>query len=497
MNWPTDSRRRFFIAAWSLLFLGTFIGTLPNNAIALEEPLNDVATKTSKNELNRVPDLPFPTTAAANLLVVREDQTPQIISFLGLRVTDKLELSDRGFIFPKTPANTTDNTSPETPALSTKLINGIKTNAESASKTPGSIDLKLGFSPNLDILPPPIAEEDALVLSDADADADADAQSKNSVSDGKQDTELSVAVDQNKVEQELNEQKEALFQHPHWDRLAIVPSDNKYKGRFATASAVVNNVVYLLGGYSNNTVKSPARDPNAQNLSDFYSYDPITQEYAQLEDMPVPVDDTVLLPYRDRYIYAISGWHKDGAVNLVQVFDIFKNEWFQASPILGNGVFGHAGGIIDNVILVCDGASMKRNFAAAPTVQVEQSCLLGEIDVTNPSYISWQEWAHPSEQGRFRMAAVSDINNDQICFVGGSTQMYDINGVSSGGQPAQGTSEVWCYIAQTRQWKLSDAPEPSFDHRSAFIYNNQIMTLGGRNQNGIIAKPIVHKTLIP
>ena len=40
--------------------------------------------------------------------------------------------------------------------------------------------------------------------------------------------------------------------------------------------------------------------------------------------MPVPVDDSVALSYKERYIYLISGWHNDGNVNLVQVYDTKK-----------------------------------------------------------------------------------------------------------------------------------------------------------------------------
>jgi hypothetical protein len=42
--------------------------------------------------------------------------------------------------------------------------------------------------------------------------------------------------------------------------------------------------------------------------------------------MPVPVDDDISLPYQSRYIYLISGWHNDGNVNLVQLYDTKTNQ---------------------------------------------------------------------------------------------------------------------------------------------------------------------------
>ena len=445
-------------------------------------------TNSTIKDLNQVlPKLPTPTTAAANVVVVDANNEPVVLSFLGLTFKDNLALFDRGYATPKSSVavalQTPENSSPRS----------SESSSENSSANDSAIALELGFKPNLDILPAPIEEPESNNNENTTSNAP---QAQNQVTAGSTaEADLIISVDQEQVDQDLAAIKETQFTHPDWERLAIVPSENKYKGRFATASAVVNNMVYLLGGYSNNTVSNPARKPNEQNITDFYSYNPLSKEYAQLADMPVPVDDTVLLPYRDRYLYAISGWHKDGAVNLVQVFDIFKNEWFQASPILGNGVFGHAGGIVDNVLLVCDGASMKRNFAQAPSVQIEQSCLLGEIDPMNPSYIQWQEWAHPGEHGRFRMAAVSDVQRDQICFVGGATEPYDIHGKTSQGTIAKGTTEVWCYQAESRRWQLYDAPTASYGHRSAIIYKGNIITLGGRNQQGIIDDVIVHKNL--
>ncbi len=79
-------------------------------------------------------------------------------------------------------------------------------------------------------------------------------------------------------------------------------------------------------------------------LPDVNVYEPLTDRWFRAEDMPVPVDDSVVGVHRDRYIYLVSGWSKTDAVNDVQVYDAQKNKWSKATPIPGTPVFGHAGG---------------------------------------------------------------------------------------------------------------------------------------------------------
>ena len=277
-----------------------------------------------------------------------------------------------------------------------------------------------------------------------------------------------------------------------WKAISAVPTIQKQKGRFATTATALDNIIYLLGGYSTNSVTRPKLSPNLQNVTDFYSYDPVNDTYQQLADMPVPVDDTVILPYQNRYLYVVSGWHKDGAVNLVQVFDTHKNSWFQASPLLGNGRFGHAAGIIDNQIVVCDGMEQTPQLASTPVLNIQASCLLGEINAMDPSKITWFQWVHPTDSGRFRMAAFSDIDNGSISFIGGSTKPYDINGKVSSSQLAEPNADIWTYHADKRSWSIAESSNPVFDIKNVVKLNNQLLTIGGRESTGISNKVLNH-----
>lgn len=277
-----------------------------------------------------------------------------------------------------------------------------------------------------------------------------------------------------------------------WKPISAVPTIQKQKGRFATTATTLDNIIYLLGGYSTNSVTRPKLTPNLQNITDFYSYDPVNDTYQHLADMPVPVDDTVILPYQSRYLYVISGWHKDGAVNLVQVFDTHKNSWFQASPLLGNGRFGHAAGIIDNQIVLCDGMEQTPQLASAPALNIKASCLLGEINAMDPSKITWFQWVHPTDSGRFRMAAFSDVDRGSISFIGGSTKPYDVNGTINGGKLAEPNAEIWTYHADKRSWSITESSNPVFDIKNVVKLNNQLLTIGGRESTGISNKVLNH-----
>ncbi len=281
----------------------------------------------------------------------------------------------------------------------------------------------------------------------------------------------------------------------NWQRHSSVPSKQDQKGRFATTATTIDNKAYLLGGYSTNRILLPSLTPNRINVSDFYSYDPIENSYQQLADMPVPVDDTVMLPYKNRYIYVVSGWHKEGAINLVQVFDTYKNEWFQASPLLNNGVFGHAGGIIDNRLLVCDGMQQTAQLAEASILKIEQGCWIGDIDVLDPTLIRWYKWVHPGEKGRFRMAAASDPETGKIWFVGGSEEIYDLEGLAVDKKQVQPSSEIWAYDATANSWQIFESPHASMDHKNLLLDDGKLLTIGGRDETGITGKILIHKRL--
>ncbi|APD94542.1 galactose oxidase [Alteromonas mediterranea] len=260
-----------------------------------------------------------------------------------------------------------------------------------------------------------------------------------------------------------------------WQALSPVPSSLALKGRLASVAVGVKDSVYIFGGYTvdehHNEISTP----------DVYKYSPTTEKYTLLTPMPVPVDDATALVYQDRYVYLVSGWHNDGNVNLVQVYDTQTGQWQQASPFLGNPVFGQAGGIVNNTMVICDGVSVTPHIDKRRSFAAETACFKGVIDKKNPLKIDWRTLNHPTGSARYRMAAAGDEATDKIYFVGGSTNPYNYNGIGYNGEPSTADDAIWAFDIAKETWVISktEAEAPTMDHRGLINVNGSWVTIGG------------------
>jgi len=82
-----------------------------------------------------------------------------------------------------------------------------------------------------------------------------------------------------------------------WAEIRSVPGT---AGRLAAAAAGAREHIFLFGGY----VVDGQGDETT--VPDVNVYEPLTDRWFRAEDMPVPVDDSVVGVHRDRYIYLIS-----------------------------------------------------------------------------------------------------------------------------------------------------------------------------------------------
>lgn len=269
-----------------------------------------------------------------------------------------------------------------------------------------------------------------------------------------------------------------------WRRGQAAPSSLALKGRLASVALGVKGEVYLFGGYT------VAEDHSEVSSPDNFRYDPENDKYTPVAMTPVPVDDAVAVSYMDRYIYLISGWHNDGNVNLVQVYDIETDSWAQASPLPGLGVFGNAGGIVDNKLLVCDGVVVEaqettnRKFVGLPI------CYFGVIDKSNASKIRWFTQPHPTGVARYRMAATGVESERVIVFVGGAHNPYNYNGIGYDGEPSEPDPSTWVYEVDSRAWRSVGLPTPTMDHRGLLEVNESLVTLGGMSSEQTVLNSI-------
>lgn len=276
-----------------------------------------------------------------------------------------------------------------------------------------------------------------------------------------------------------------------WQQKTSVPATLALKGRLASTAVGIGADAYVFGGYTVSSDHAEISSP------DVYKYSVESDSYTKLASMPVPVDDSVALSYQNRYIYLVSGWHNDGNVNLTQVYDTQTNRWQQASPFLGEAVFGQAGAISNNVMVVCDGVKTVANPDKRRSFAEVAQCLKGTIDPNNPLKIDWRTISHPSvnqKDAHYRMAATS--YNGDIYMMAGSNNPYNYNGMGYDGRPAPASAHVWRFDIKTNQWQtLPKANAATMDHRGLLEHNGVLHRIGGMNeQQQVIAD--VHPYII-
>lgn len=273
-----------------------------------------------------------------------------------------------------------------------------------------------------------------------------------------------------------------------WQPMPPVPSSLPLEGRLASVAVGVKNFAYVFGGYT------VAQDHTEVSSPDNFRFNPQTQEYSQIAPMPVATDDAVALSYQDKYIYLISGWHNDGNVNLVQIYDIEANTWRQASPFLGQPVFGHAGGMVDNKMLICDGVIVKAQAQKRRSFAAEPACYMGIVDKQQPTKIDWRIIPHPTGVARYRMAASGYDAQNSVIFVGGSDNPYNYNGMGYDGNPSEPSNKIWQYRFDKRSWSFTKAESATMDHRGLLILQKHrtALTLGGMHKGQTVTSS-VHK----
>ena len=262
-----------------------------------------------------------------------------------------------------------------------------------------------------------------------------------------------------------------------WQPLPAIPhslTDTLPAGRLAATAASARGKLFLFGGYTVDANHHEVSIPDVQQV------DPLTGAVIARAPMPVPVDDAVSLTYRDRYIYLVSGWHNDGNVNLVQVYDSLEDSWRQASPFPGVPVFGHAGGISGNTLVICDGVKVVYHPAKRRDFDSEPACYRGDIDGENPLKIRWHTLPHPTGEARYRMAARGvDGAAAGIYFIGGSNTPYNYNGIGYNRQPASASAAGWFYDIKAGRWSTFPLNRATMDHRGLVRWQNTLYSVGG------------------
>ena len=225
-------------------------------------------------------------------------------------------------------------------------------------------------------------------------------------------------------------------------------------GRLGASAIGAKGEVFLFGGY---TLDGQG---NQFTLGDVNAYLPEEHRWYRAADIPVPVDSAVIGIAHDRYIYLVGGRAKSGPVNNVQVYDIEKNTWSQATAFPGAPVFAHAGGLADETIVYVDGTKKD----ASGNYVASDECWMGKIDHKNPNNIVWSKLpAHPGP-GRVGIVAGAGEHEHRVLFSGGMTVPHSYKGLDGEGKPAEISPVTFAYELHGNRWET--VSQDTFDVRA-------------------------------
>ncbi|WP_417451771.1 Kelch repeat-containing protein [Kordiimonas sp.] len=257
-----------------------------------------------------------------------------------------------------------------------------------------------------------------------------------------------------------------------WTRLPDLPVPG---GRLAATAEALSGKLYIFGGYS------VAEDGGEVSEPENFAFDPETLSYIRIADMPTPVDDAVSFVYGARYIYIVSGWHNEGNVRDVQVYDTAEDRWFKAADYPGSPVFGHAGGIVGNRFVIADGVAVVGHDATGKRqFDTVNEGWMGIIDEDDPSTITYRRLPQLPGRGHYRMGGEGDVQGNRVLFVGGTPNAYNYNGIGYNGEPSKPQKHVFAWDFERDNWvAYADKPIATMDHRGLMQWNGDWITVGG------------------
>lgn len=201
-----------------------------------------------------------------------------------------------------------------------------------------------------------------------------------------------------------------------WSSIASLPD----AGKIAMAASRIDDIIYIMGGYY---VASNGSETSSDKV---HRYDVINNVF--LSDgapIPVPIDDHVQVVYNNELIYLITGWSDNQNVNNVQIYNPSSNTWQVGTSTPNNNLyetFGSSGTIIGNTIYYHGGAQNGGSFPIS--FQLRK----GEIDVTDPTQITWSVDTLEMALSSYRSTALTI--EDTMLFVGGSNTTYNFDGIA-------------------------------------------------------------------
>lgn len=276
-----------------------------------------------------------------------------------------------------------------------------------------------------------------------------------------------------------------------WRKVGDIPVE---QGRLASAAITVAGAVYVFGGY---TVSPSGAEVSAPEVLRFAAD---SGRFVTETRMPIPVDDTVAMPWRDRYIVLVSGWHDTANVSAVQIYDTRTRQWTSGTPWPGKPVFGHAGGLVKDSMVICDGVTAAKKPDGKNLFAITNACWEGSLDASRIGTIRWRQLpAHPGAP-LYRAGAVgaSADGAARIVFAGGSSRPYNYNGIGYDGLPSEPSTAVFSFEPERGMWKVhAPLPEAGMDFRALIELDGTFGLFGGMRSKQQVSGDIIRFSLKP
>ena len=267
------------------------------------------------------------------------------------------------------------------------------------------------------------------------------------------------------------------------------------QGRLASAAVTVAGAVYLIGGY---TVSPKGEEVSTPEV---WRFAPDSGRFEIETTMPTPVDDTVAMPWRDRWIVLVSGWHDTANVSNVQIYDTQTRRWTSGTPWPDKPVFGHAGGLVGDAMVICDGVTATKGSDGKNRFAITNACWKGQLDADAIGRIRWcQVPVHPGLP-LYRAGAAGATDHDgmaRIVFAGGSNRPYNYNGIGYDGVPAEPSSAVFGFDPEHDTWKAYEPlPVAGMDFRGLIAMDESFALFGGMRAGQQVSDGIIRFELKP
>jgi N-acetylneuraminic acid mutarotase len=255
-----------------------------------------------------------------------------------------------------------------------------------------------------------------------------------------------------------------------WNEIRPVPGP---AGRLGSSAVTVKDVIYLLGGY---TVDGRGDETSVRSVEVLV---PSKSIWYRAADLPMPLDSFVAGVYRNRFVYTIGGRSEGKPVPDVQVYDVQKDRWQQATPIKGKPVFGHAGGIVDDTIVYCDGA--YQDPVGARRYLASDECWMGKINHGDLTKIDWSKLPNHPGNAHYGIAAGASEHDQRVYFTGGTVNPYNFSGIGCDAKPSDPAAMTFAFNLRSNKWEVvhEKTPNPTMDNRGLLITSKGLLTVGG------------------